>query len=401
MITRFISVLVRRNKERKSYKKLLKFVEGVMREIDEIPKNSFAADVVMVVRMDDIGDYILSRNLLPTIKNAEKFRGQKIVYVGNSIYKDLAEVLDKDYIDSFIWVDQKLFHEDASYRKKLFKELRNRAPSTVIELERTPNVNYGDLIVHAAHAPVRYGSANYYQQDLLNELSNSFYSHIFERDWNLTHEFVFNQAYVNWICDTSTHLDKPSIDIGKLPIIKSEYPYILCVIGSSKKSKNWPLGHWVQLLKKLSQIFDGKIMLIGGAREIAFSKKIIDQNISPNIISIVGKTTLMEAFAWIKKARLMVSNDTFAIHAGVAMDGPPTVVMANGESAFRFSELSTYSSKYRVVYSSVYGKRLPNMKPKDRWFLSLPSVDMATITVDSVFKNCQELFRIESGEQGG
>ncbi|PZP46670.1 MAG: hypothetical protein DI598_11785 [Pseudopedobacter saltans] len=394
MIKRIVSLFIRKRKLQSNAKKLVHFVEIVRKEIAQLPIKRANSDTLLLVRPDEIGDYILCRHVLPIIRNSEKYRNKKIIYVGNKNYKDIAETLDKDYIDTFIWIDKPKFKNDASYRISILETIRATAPSVTIELQRTSDLDYGDLIVEASNAPIKYANSNYYKVDYLNKLSSEFYTNIYSKSWDNTHEFYFNQQYINWVCNTNMYFKKPEIDTTLLPksIITSNY--ILCVIGSSKKSKNWPIKYWITLLKNLHNNYKNvQLVLLGGPGEQSKAEIIIQSLRDLDITSFVGKTTLLEALSIIQHAQLMISNDTFAIHARVALGNSPTVVMANGESAFRFSDLQDFSSNYKVLYAKPYEKRLPKMSNKDKWSYIVPSVDMQSIQPSVVLKTCISLYK--------
>ena len=57
---------------------------------------------IVLFRHDGIGDYVLFRNFIEVFKKSLKFVDYKITLLGNSAWKDLAEFLDKDFIDEFI-----------------------------------------------------------------------------------------------------------------------------------------------------------------------------------------------------------------------------------------------------------------------------------------------------------
>ena len=59
---------------------------------------------VIIVRPDNIGDYILFRNFLPYISTSEKFQ-KPLILIGNKVWRDLAEHFDQPFIHRFIWVN--------------------------------------------------------------------------------------------------------------------------------------------------------------------------------------------------------------------------------------------------------------------------------------------------------
>ena len=97
------------------FRNLLRGVRGVFR--------SEKSKSLIIFRHDGIGDYVLFRNFLEVLKKSPRFAGYKITLLGNAAWKDLAEFLDKDYIDEFIWLDKKKFTTDFFYRYEKFKEI--------------------------------------------------------------------------------------------------------------------------------------------------------------------------------------------------------------------------------------------------------------------------------------
>ncbi len=62
-----------------------------------------------IVRLDVVGDYILTRNFFAPFK--EYYKDYKIVFIGNSIIKDLSVVADSPYIDEFIFLDHSAWNK--------------------------------------------------------------------------------------------------------------------------------------------------------------------------------------------------------------------------------------------------------------------------------------------------
>ena len=60
---------------------------------------------ILLVKTDEIGDYILWRRLLPEIVQAERFRGKAIHFCGNSSWKSLFDTFDRGLVSQSIWLD--------------------------------------------------------------------------------------------------------------------------------------------------------------------------------------------------------------------------------------------------------------------------------------------------------
>ncbi|MGC8735038.1 MAG: glycosyltransferase family 9 protein, partial [bacterium] len=112
---------------------------------------------ILLVRLDAIGDYILFRNFIEVLKNSEKYKGYKITLVGNIAWKEIAEFLDKNFVEEFIWVDVKKFLESTIYRFKVLKEISKKTYKVVIHPTYSRTFD-ADAIVRIANAEEKIGS---------------------------------------------------------------------------------------------------------------------------------------------------------------------------------------------------------------------------------------------------
>ncbi len=71
-----------------------------------------------------LGDYLLIRNFFAPFK--EHYKDYKIVFIGNSILKDLSVIADSPYIiDGFIFLDHSAWNQyNAHGKQHIFKFLR-------------------------------------------------------------------------------------------------------------------------------------------------------------------------------------------------------------------------------------------------------------------------------------
>ena len=81
------------------------------------------AKQILLIRLDAIGDYILFRNFIEVFRKNSKYSDYRITLLGNIVWKELAENLDKNYIDNFIWIDIKKFSRNLFYRYKKMIEI--------------------------------------------------------------------------------------------------------------------------------------------------------------------------------------------------------------------------------------------------------------------------------------
>ncbi|GAA7427185.1 hypothetical protein ID0988_11770 [Helicobacter pylori] len=89
--------------------------EGTQRLIDKllsitpIKRQNATEKALCIVRLDIVGDYLLTRNFFAPLK--EHYKDYKIVFIGNSIIKDLSVIADSPYIDEFIFLDHSIWNQ--------------------------------------------------------------------------------------------------------------------------------------------------------------------------------------------------------------------------------------------------------------------------------------------------
>ncbi len=81
--------------------------------ITPIKRQNATEKALCIVRLDVVGDYILTRNFFAPFK--EYYKDYKIVFIGNSIIKDLSVVADSPYVDEFIFLDHSIWNQYNGY----------------------------------------------------------------------------------------------------------------------------------------------------------------------------------------------------------------------------------------------------------------------------------------------
>ncbi len=84
-------------------------------------------------------------------------------------------------------------------------------------------------------------------------------------------------------------------------------------------AKRWPEGKFLLLVKRLIEEMHAKIVLLGSASESSVAEKIAT-SLGACVCNLVGKTSLIEAAAVIKRCDLLVSNDSGLMHLGYAVN---------------------------------------------------------------------------------
>ena len=115
----FVSSILQNRKQKKDFLKIEDFIRSEQKQIDTLPLSSETKKGTLIVKCDDIGDFLLWQQVIPHIKaNADG----PITFVGNSVIKPLIEAWF-DFADHYIWI-QKSKWDDVNYRMDIYKQLR-------------------------------------------------------------------------------------------------------------------------------------------------------------------------------------------------------------------------------------------------------------------------------------
>ncbi len=104
--------------------------------------------------------------------------------------------------------------------------------------------------------------------------------------------------------------------------------------GGNSPLKRWPPDRFVQVGRWLSEQYGARILLVGGLLDVDLARE-IERGIGSAAISLAGKTTLRQMAALLKRSHLYLGNDTGPTHVAAAM-GTPVVAVFGSSCPHRF-----------------------------------------------------------------
>lgn len=115
--------------------------------------------------------------------------------------------------------------------------------------------------------------------------------------------------------------------------------YIACVIGAAHGTKRWPVEKW----KSFCMEMDHPIILLGGKEDAENGKEIA--SVDPvKIYNACGKFRLNESADLVRKAKMVISNDTGLMHIAAAYKKP--IVSLWGNTVPSFGMYPYYGNKF-------------------------------------------------------
>jgi ADP-heptose:LPS heptosyltransferase len=390
-IGRQISLLLRKWDSAKDRRRVLRKFTAWRASQDKLPPPASRRNTLLLIRLDDIGDYLLFRNQLAMYKKSARWRDHRITLLGNESWRELFNLLDSGAVDDTIWAHKNRYLEDAQYRLGIWIQLRDKGFETVITPSCTRPLLLDDLCMLAAAPLRRIGSVNTNVHAIWNWLSDSWYTSLFNPSLALMHEFQFNAEFAEWVCGIRYAGSRPRIERLLSPPLGGSYigSYVICFAGASTRSKRWPVKRWIEFVTLHRQNSTTKILFAGNSRSELEMVHIIQRRTGTE--SIAGTVTLPELLHWVAGAQAVVTNDTMAAHMGVSFN-KPTVIIANGVNYMRFAEYGTAGiDNVATVYPDVVNRRRARLGDGLYAYSETVTADIASIQGTTVVKALKAL----------
>ena len=132
----------------------------------------------------------------------------------------------------------------------------------------------------------------------------------------------------------------PKEEIKKEDIPASHHAgYITCVIGAAHFTKRWPVHKWKEFCEKM----DHPVILLGGKEDAANGDEIASTD-TVKIYNACGKFSINESADLVKKAKIVISNDTGMMHIAAAYKRP--IISLWGNTAPSFGMYPYYGASF-------------------------------------------------------
>lgn len=266
---------------------------------------------LVIVRCDLLGDFIMKYDSLLEIQKF--YQGKRVLLVCPTI---VVPFVDKDpFYTRVIGYEMKKM-DSISYIKVLAKELKRIKSSTIFYCawERYPQ---GDTIVSFIKSKNRNAMRGSHEGGLVKFFYDSQYSNLVDFSKRGS-EIIALETFVR-----ETY--NPNYKYGGNPLVLSEplpftikSPYIVISISSSMEEKSWPVKHFADLIDLIPMHFT---VVLSGAGKIDEEKAefLLEHCATKSrIVNMVNGTNVLELAGLISKCKLLIGNDSAAVHMAAA-----------------------------------------------------------------------------------
>ena len=267
---------------------------------------------ILIIRMSSIGDIVLATSFLKSVK--QKYPDGEIHFL---IKKEFSELVkNHPSIDKLISFDKKLGLIELF---RMGKFLRNNNYDIIFDIHSVFRTRILSLFLRKnLFKQIRkprlrrfllfYGYQNFFEKS---------FSHIKMYHTLLNQDKTFPP--------TNLFIEDEEKNETKKFLVKNNIGdnYIAVVPGAAWSQKQWSIDNYNNLMTRLIESFNSKIVILGATNDIICDQIIKDDR----IVNLKDKTSLRMAMGIVKYAQHTLGSDTGLLHISEAMGTPVTMIL--------------------------------------------------------------------------
>lgn len=289
---------------------------------------------VLLVRADLIGDFLLWAAAGQALAAHYRRMGWRITLVVNQDCAALAEAFE---IGDEVWpLDRSRFVGDLGYRAAFLRRIAQRGFAEALQVAYSREAFIDDGLIEASAAARRLSCSDECYNIAAADRARSdatYTGHIPSRAGPCM-ELERNAALTRALGQTDFRAA-----VARLPENSGLFPdelqglrYVVLIPGASGAAKRWPAARFAEIGRRLSE--HRSIVIAGGPDDVALGREVAAE-IGRPVIDLSGKTTLLQLAEVLRRASLVLGNDSAAAHLG-AVVGAPVVCIVGGWQPHRF-----------------------------------------------------------------
>ncbi len=302
-------------------------------------KRSSPVAKVLVIKTDEIGDFMLWHNFLEELISADRFKDHQIHFCGNNGWKSLFNCFHQDTVNKIHWLQKPLFKRDMRYRYRFLQTIFRENYSCVINLQFSRDKTFDDAIVLAAKAALNIGMVSNLEnvRTYQSGYDKGLYQELFDHPEKPLFEFYRNRLFTEFIIRRSSRVMNTRVNTEQLPPIPFtlQKPYFVVFPGSRSAARIWPAAYFITTANYLYETFGWTAIVCGGPGDTVFSAAFLSGYSFP-AVDLTAKTSLPELMSVLQNAECLLSVDTGSVHLAAAV-GCTVFGVFNGSQYGRFA----------------------------------------------------------------
>ncbi|MEO5374490.1 MAG: hypothetical protein H7840_09440 [Alphaproteobacteria bacterium] len=310
------------------------------------PGRHTGRDILLLIRMDGIGDFVLFLPLARRILAAWHDKGGEAVLVMNQASSALVAGLEG--VADVISIDRKRFRLDPAYRFRRLSQIRSLGAHEALDAAFSRDASLGDAVVRFSGAPVRLGWQGDCQNTpaWLKTVADRAYTRLFPNPEGPVNEI---RAYESLAEHLGLRVSAPSaLPWLATPIEGVPEAYYILAPQAGAGLRQWPADRFAGLAERIHERTGLTGVLVGDGRATGIFRA-IHQGCRAPLVDLDGRIGLGKLAGVIAGARFLAGNDSAPIHLA-ALLGVGTIAALAGAQFGRFLP---------YVHSSLHCYRAP------------------------------------------
>jgi ADP-heptose:LPS heptosyltransferase len=349
--------------------------DGLARiSISDTPSNR-----VVLIKVDVVGDFVLWLGSARVLSN--HFKGHEIILVANQSVAELADKLD--FFDQVLGIDLKAYENNWNYRYRTNRKLFQLGAKMAIQPTCSRNYVTGDALVRATAANERVGSVGdlHLRTRWQRKVGDRWFTKLIDASETPLHELQRHREFLQGLGI------KPESGIYPLPELVSltgsldiNEDYFVLFPGAGIPQRMWPADSFAAVARTVVENYGWRMVVCGSVGESELARRIMAPGELPGAIDLTGKSSLPELVEVIRGARLLIANETSAIHIAAAVDTPSVCLLGGGHfgrfvpypdtiEAIRpvavFHQMECFGCNWHCIYHLKQGKPFPCIEAID------------------------------------
>ncbi|MBN9581284.1 MAG: glycosyltransferase family 9 protein [Afipia sp.] len=293
------------------------------------------ASRILVVRLDNIGDFVLWLDGARAIRHRYPRPDHRITLAASA--EVAAFAASSGLFDEVIAVDRRRLGSDAPYRRALWRQIAGLQAAVAVN-PTFSRALMGDELIHASAAPERIGLRGDTSNQTLRKKTRTdrWYTRLVDVPEGL-HEIDINAVFARPF-DAATHAMRPRLEnamLSRPAWLDDMRDYVVVFPSAGLTAKQWPPERFAAVIDHIRAQTGWSTLLCGHTSDADIAADIMRRTGADRVHNMCGQTTLNELAGVLASAKLLVANDTGAVHIAAAV-GCPAVVPFGGWHFGRF-----------------------------------------------------------------
>ena len=299
----------------------------------------------LVVRLDGLGDFIVWLNSAAPLRSLLPPEYHPLTLLAERTWAPLAEATG--CFDEVWPFDNRQFVTRPQYRLSVLRRVRSAGFAAAINPVHTRDEGgrggplWGDAVVRASGARVRVGivSESGGPASLPGRVTDRWYTHLVPTLPGRFHESLRHAAFLRGLAEVfgggveqdvvaaaAPHLPRPGLGDPRPPVPEGHY-YVL-IPGALFDYRRWPVDRFVDLARRLHERTGWTGVVCGAPSEADLGRALAGER--PPVQDLVGRTSVAGLVEVIDRARLVITNETAAVHFAAKLETPAVCILGGG-----------------------------------------------------------------------